>query len=176
MLIILGGLPGTGKTTIARELARQLDAVHLRIDSIEQAIRDSAVVAASLDDAGYRVGYAVAADNLRVGRTIVADSVNPVRATREAWIAVASRSQVGAIEIEIVCSDRNEHRRRIENRTIDIPGLRPPTWREVVEREYDPWDRDRIVIDTAHGTLEDHVQTLRAAVRRAMANDGAPNS
>jgi predicted kinase len=40
MLIILGGLPGTGKTVIARELARQLGAVYLRIDSIEQVIRD----------------------------------------------------------------------------------------------------------------------------------------
>jgi predicted kinase len=41
MLIILGGLPATGKTTIARELARQLGAAHVRIDSIEQAIWDS---------------------------------------------------------------------------------------------------------------------------------------
>jgi len=38
MLTIFGGLPGTGKTTIARELARQTGAIHLRIDSIEQAI------------------------------------------------------------------------------------------------------------------------------------------
>ena len=41
MLIIFGGLPGTGKTAIARELARQIGAVHLRIDSIEQVIQDS---------------------------------------------------------------------------------------------------------------------------------------
>ena len=33
MLIILSGLPGVGKTTIARELARRLDAVHVRIDT-----------------------------------------------------------------------------------------------------------------------------------------------
>jgi DNA polymerase III delta prime subunit len=38
MLIIFGGLPGVGKTTVARELARQIGALHLRIDSMEQAI------------------------------------------------------------------------------------------------------------------------------------------
>ena len=40
----LGGLPGVGKTTIARELARQIGAVHVRIDSIEQAIRDARII------------------------------------------------------------------------------------------------------------------------------------
>ena len=88
MLIIFGGLSGTGKTTIARELARQIGAVHLRIDSIEQAIRDCSSGAAGLDEAGYRVGYAVAEDNLRIGRTVVADSVNPLQITRDAWLEV----------------------------------------------------------------------------------------
>ena len=71
MLIIFGGLPGTGKTTIARELARELGAVHVRIDSIEEAILDSGVLSSPINDAGYRVGYAVAADNLRIGRTVI---------------------------------------------------------------------------------------------------------
>jgi len=75
MLIIFGGLPGTGKTVIARELAGQLSAVYFRIDSIEQAIRDSGVVSKPLDDVGYRIGYTVAEDNLRLGRTVIADSV-----------------------------------------------------------------------------------------------------
>ena len=37
-LLILSGLPGAGKTTIVRELARRIGAVHVRIDSIEHAI------------------------------------------------------------------------------------------------------------------------------------------
>src|SRR3984957_3726631 len=94
MLIIFGGLPGTGKTTIAQQLARELDAVYLRIDSMEQAIRDCGVASKSLDDAGYRVGYAVAEDNLRLGKTVVADSVDPLAATRNAWVDVANRSGV----------------------------------------------------------------------------------
>jgi len=67
MLIVFGGLPGTGKSTIARTLAIEIGAVWLRIDSIEQGIRDSGVVSGSLDDAGYRAAYAIAEDNLRSG-------------------------------------------------------------------------------------------------------------
>jgi predicted kinase len=105
MLIIFGGLPGTGKTAIAQQLARELGAVYLRIDSMEQAIRDTGVLSKSLDDAGYRVGHAVAEDNLRLGMTVVADSVNPLRLTRDAWISVADRARAKAIEVEVTCSD-----------------------------------------------------------------------
>ena len=41
MLIILGGLPGVGKTTIAKVLSKKLKAVYLRIDSIEEALKRS---------------------------------------------------------------------------------------------------------------------------------------
>jgi predicted kinase len=94
MLIILAGLPGAGKTTVARELARQIGAMHLRIDSIEQAIRASATPSQPLNDAGYRVAYAVAEDNLRIGRTVIADSVNPLQLTRDAWLDVARRARI----------------------------------------------------------------------------------
>jgi hypothetical protein len=63
MLVIFGGLPGTGKSTLARRLAGELGAVWLRIDTIEYAIADGDEIAA-VGAAGYRVAYAVAEDNL----------------------------------------------------------------------------------------------------------------
>jgi predicted kinase len=164
MLIIFGGLPGVGKTAIAAELARLIGAVHLRVDSIEQAIRASGAVSQPLNDAGYLVAYAVAGDNLRVGRTVIADSVNPLQLTREAWTGVAKRAGVRAVEIEVTCSDVNEHRRRVETRTTDVPGLKLPTWEDVVGREYHPWDRAHLVIDTAGRTVEQNVDAIREAL------------
>lgn len=163
MLIIFAGLPGAGKTTIARELARRLGAVHVRIDSIEQAIGDCRATDASLNEAGYRVGYAVAADNLRLGLNVIADSVNPLRVTRNAWVEVARRVQTNFVEIEVICSDTREHRKRIETRTTDIPGLRTLTWQDVTSRDCDVWERKHLVLDTALQSVDECIGMLLEA-------------
>ena len=89
---------------------------------------------------GYEVAYAIAEDNLRLGRTVIADSVNPLEVTRSAWRSVAQRTGRRYLEIEIICSDQAEHRRRVESRTSDIARHRLPSWQEVCDRDYEPWE------------------------------------
>lgn len=149
MLVIICGLPATGKTTLARALAWQTGAVHLRVDTIEQAIVRSGLAAQPLGPVGYLVAYALAEDHLRQGLTVVAESVNPLAITRDAWRDVAMRADVAAVEAEIVCSDTAEHRHRAEHRIVDIPDLALPSWDAIVHRDYEPWHREHVVIDTA---------------------------
>lgn len=162
VLVIFSGLPGTGKTRIACALVRDVNATYLRIDSIEQALRETGV---RVEGEGYEVAYAVAEDNLRLGRIVVADSVNPLPLTREAWRAVAQRAGTPAIDVEIMCSDPAVHRARVEGRTADIPGHLLPSWQNVVDRDYRLWDLDHLQIDTAYVPVAEAVRLIRATMR-----------
>ncbi len=158
VLYVFSGLPASGKTTLARMLAKRRKAAYVRIDTIEQGLRD--LCALDVEGEGYGLAYRVATDNLRLGVSVVADSCNPVELTRRDWERVAEDSRAELVNIEVVCSDPTEHRRRVESRTPSIPGLRLPTWREVERREYDPWTGSRVVIDTAGGSAAECVEEL----------------
>ena len=147
---------------MARALAREIAAVHVRIDSIEEAIRASGVTVMSLDDAGYRAAYAVATDNLLLGHIVIADSVNPLPVTRAAWLDVARHAQVRGVEVEVRCSNEAEHRRRVEGRlTVEQTG---PTWQDVLGRDYRTWPSANYVLDTAARTPEQAASELRTAL------------
>src|SRR6188474_787103 len=93
-LYVFSGLPGTGKTALSQQLANRFKAVYLRIDTVEQALRDLCGIA--VEGEGYRLAYRVAADNLRLGVSVVADSCNPVELTRREWEMVAGDTRASA--------------------------------------------------------------------------------
>lgn len=160
MLIVFSGLPGSGKTTIARQLALATGAVYLRIDVIEQAIRNAAVLAHDVGASGYGVANALALSNLQLGQRVIVDGVNPVAESRHAWRATALEAGVKQVDIQIVCSDAGEHQRRVESRLADIPGLTPPDWASVLRHEYEPWDDEPFTLDTALVTADEAVVTI----------------
>lgn len=163
-LYIFSGLPGSGKSTIAKELAVRTDAAYLRIDTIEQALRDLCNV--RVEGEGYRLAYRVAADNLEAGNSVIADSCNPIALTRGEWESVAQDRGIGFVNIEVICSDPVEHRRRVEERVVDVDGLELPTWQQVQDREYHSWTSARIVIDTAGRTMRECADELMARLEK----------
>lgn len=95
---------------------------------------------------------------------MIADCVNPWPLTRSEWQAVAARAGVRAVDVELVCSDAEEHRRRVESRTADIAGHQLPTWLDVVERDYRAWDGERLVIDTSREAVQETLRRILSAV------------
>lgn len=107
------------------------------------------MLAGDVGPSGYLAGYAPAEVNLKLGQQVVADSVNPLGITRDAWRQAAANASAPCIEIEVVCSDPAEHRRRVETRETDVAGLQLPSRDAVQRRHYEPWDRPRVILDTA---------------------------
>ncbi len=149
VLVVVGGLPATGKSTVCSQLARARRTPWVRVDRIEDAIVRATALRHPVGVVGYAVAYALAAEQLRHGIDVIAECVNPLSVTRDAWRQVASGAASRVVEVEMICSDPAQHRRRAESRTVDIAGHRLPTWEQIVTREYEPWHRDHLVIDSS---------------------------
>lgn len=158
VLYIFSGLPGSGKTTLAQGLVKRKNLVYLRIDTVEQALRD--LCSLDVQGEGYRLSYKIAQDNLMLGISVAADSCNPIELTRKEWEAVAIDSGANYVNIEVICSDAVEHRKRVETRASTIEGLKLPTWNDVVKREYHSWTKPLVLIDTAHKSIEQSLDEL----------------
>jgi predicted kinase len=112
------------------------------------------------------------------GRIVVADAVNPLKVTRDAWREIARAAAIPLIEIELICSDRDEHRRRTETRPGEGDGLPAVSWQDVVDRDYEPWDRPHLVLDTARRSPEQALNEIRGWIddQRGVSAKGSATS
>lgn len=141
-LIILAGLPGTGKTTLARRLSKALSLVYLRVDCIEAPFIVYHPDAGAQGE-GYQALINLAAENLNLGHGVIIDTVNPFHLTRAMFTALAKQTSAETFQFEIKMKDVSLHKKRVEERQSDIPGLHVPAWQDVMDREYEEWDESK---------------------------------
>lgn len=168
MLIVTAGLPGAGKSAIAEALSDRLGIPMVSVDPLE-----SAILSAGIDSdqptglAAYLVAGTIVDSVLTSGTAAIVDAVNAVNPAREQWITIAAKHGDAIKFIEVICSDADLHRERLEARNRNLPHVSEPTWHAVEQSldEYDAWsgpsaDVDRLVLDT--------VEPLDVLVDRAL--------
>jgi len=116
---------------------------------VEAALKRSSLKIHPAEEAGYLALAAIAKSNLKLRLHVVTDTVNPVQESRALWRTTAQSSAARLFNIEVVCSDAAEHRRRVGSRQSDIEALKQPSWQEVRERRFDPWTEKRLLLDSA---------------------------
>jgi predicted kinase len=129
ILIVFSGLPGSGKSTMAQGLSRNMSAPVFSVDPIEAAMWRAGLAKAHTGFAAYEVAQALAEEHLRLRHSVIIDAVNPIEAPRTAWRKLSMKYRANLKIIECVCADQTVHRRRIEARVRNIdecptsPGL-----------------------------------------------------
>ncbi|GET45586.1 AAA family ATPase [Capnocytophaga felis] len=169
ILFVFSGLPASGKSTLAQRVASKFTAAYLRIDTIEQAFRD--LCNFDVEGEGYRMAYRIASDNLRLGLNVIADCCNPIALTRNEWKNVAQNTNSFLINIEVVCSDKEQHQKRVFNRVSEIENLQLPNWEAISKYHYENWTENRIQIDTSNKTIEDSVTELFSEIELILNNN-----
>jgi predicted kinase len=167
-LVVVSGLPCTGKSTVSQGIARALGFPVFSVDPIEAAILRSGIPRSfETGLAAYIVAGALAEEHLKLGHPAIIDAVSPVIESREWWEEIAARRSAQLIVIECVCSDATLHRQRLESRTRDIEGFPEPTWADIEERkrEYLEWTRPRLVLDA----LEHAGENIKNAIAHVQA-------
>lgn len=168
MLVAMAGLPGTGKSTIGQVLASRLGLPVIPVDPIETAILQAGIDADQPTGlAAYLVAEALAEQIVLAGSGAVVDAVNAVAPAREQWVNLAARTGEELRFVEVVCSDPELHRSRIEAWRKSMPHIQL-TWNAVEQSldEYAEWTGASA--DVARITL-DSVEPLGVNIDKAVA-------
>ena len=166
-LVVVSGLPGTGKSLVAAGFAARSGAVHLSIDPIEDALLGAGLPPSEETGvAAYEAARAVAELNLALGRSVVVDAVNDSEPARDTWRTAAARTGCRLVFVVLTLDDVAEHRRRLEGRVRGLSHVPEPSWAQVRTRAetLSPWDDDAWRVDAARpveAVLGDLLERLR---------------
>jgi predicted kinase len=170
LLVMITGLPGSGKSTMAEVAGQALGASVLGHDWAMSGLRPFPEVQETLDVMGVRghrgvgwsVLWALARSQLRLGSSVVLDGVArqlEVDGTRQ----VAVEEGADAVVVMTSCGDGALHRSRVEGRQRAIPNWYELDW-DHVEQARSAWEppHDVDLVLESERTVLDNADTLCA--------------
>ena len=159
VLVLLTGLPGTGKSEIAAAVASAINACTISADPIDAALAEAGV-ANEEGKVGYELMKALTRNEVRSGRSVVVDAVNPFQFVRQAYLDLAEENLTAAFVIVTTCSDLSIYRHRVSQRHVH--GEKDIDW-SGVERQigyYEPFEGTCLILDASNALDENRASAV----------------
>lgn len=147
MLVVVCGLPGVGKSTVARLIAEEVDAERLRTDIIRKELVDEPAYTEEERRAVYEELYDRAANRAAAGEDVVLDGTFWATRLRERAASIADEHDVEFVLVEVTCR-AGVVENRIENRESDASDADVAVHTQFRE-DFDPIERDHLTVDNS---------------------------
>jgi hypothetical protein len=149
MLVLITGLPGTGKSTVANRLAKRINARVLRTDEIRKRLFAKPKYTEEEKEIVYKTLFLIAENLLRARRNVVIDGTFYKRSLRRQIYRTAALRRSKLIIVECIASEEAIARRmkRREKRRIRLSDADFEVYKKI-KREYEPIISEHIVLDT----------------------------
>lgn len=166
-LILFAGMPGSGKTTLARMVSRELRLPVFSKDRVQRVLRDHHLAAENTGD-GYYIILDMADEQLSLGVSVILDATFPLDHFRTVASEIAVRHNARFCAVYCHCSDDMVWQQRMEQRVQYVPGWRPVGWNDVLRMRayYQPWGENALVVDSLQPPESNFDQVL-AAIQNA---------
>ena len=176
--ILVAGVPGAGKSTLAEGLARELRAAAFSMDWQLGALTPFRVVTnENQTPLAEMMVVGALARQLQLGLDVVLDVTGHEVEARERYRRVTESLGARFIGVECVCSDADVHRSRVEGRDRGIPGWRPSVpWEHVLRMQglWETWPEADLVMDSAKQDAETALKQVLEATARLRLTGSKP--
>jgi adenylate kinase family enzyme len=150
-VILVCGVPGVGKSTLAEEIAKSLDLPLFSKDKLEASLVENGLVRTEqLNGVGYTLLKNLVNEHLSRQQSIIIDLIADKNRVLDLWPELLTKDLVA---IECICTDKLVHKSRIESRQRNITGWYELNWTEIedISAKYSPLVSDRLILDTTNG-------------------------
>lgn len=170
-LILCAGMPGSGKTTLARMMARHLHLPIFSKDRVQRVLRDHHLADENTGD-GYYIILDMADEQLALGINVILDATFPLDHFRTVASEIAARHQARFCPLYFTCSDDAVWQERMQDRAQYVPGWQPVGWADVLRMRqyYQPWGDNATILDSVNPTaanFQKAIQAIEQATQRA---------
>lgn len=160
-LILFAGMPGSGKTTLARLVAQDLKLPLFSKDRMQRVLRDHHLAEESSGD-GYYLILDLADEQLSLGVSPILDATFPLDHFRMVASEIAARYGANFCAFYCECSDDEVWKSRMQRRVQYVPNWQPVGWDVVLRMRdyYQPWNDNALTVDSMQPPQQNFVKVL----------------